>query len=171
MRASSAFTTPAWACITTLIWRVAISAHLKPRCTRDYRRFEWDAARLALAGNIAAAATCRRALPRSWDATTDIACAGQASRAPTNERWFGQASPDEVLGARAGLRAEQTRAEQPALRKQLQQTEHLLAVLAGRAPGAGGVLAFTLSDYPLYRSATDGAFGVERAPPPGYPGG
>ncbi|MDX9838730.1 MAG: efflux transporter outer membrane subunit, partial [Azoarcus sp.] len=45
--------------------------------------------------------------------------------------------------------AEQTRAELPVLRKQLQQTEHQLAVLAGRAPGAGGIPAFTLADFTL----------------------
>ena len=98
----------------------------------DYRRFEWDAARLAA----------------QLDATTDIVRAQDEQLRLTNERVrFGQASPDEVLGLQA--QAEQTRAEQPALRKQLQQTEHLLAVLAGRAPGAGGVPAFTLSDFTL----------------------
>jgi len=44
---------------------------------------------------------------------------------------------------------EQTRAEVPTLRKQLQQTEHRLALLAGRAPGAGGVPAFTLAEFTL----------------------
>src|SRR5690606_15836947 len=107
----------------------------------DYRRFEWDAARLALAGNIAAAAITRARLAAQLDATTDIVRAQDEQLRLTNERVrFGQASPDEVLGLQA--QAEQTRAEQPALRKQLQQTEHLLAVLAGRAPGAGGVPAF-----------------------------
>ena len=114
----------------------------------DYRRFEWDAARLALAGNIAAAAITRARLAAQLDATTDIVRAQDEQLRLTNERVrFGQASPDEVLGLQA--QAEQTRAEQPALRKQLQQTEHLLAVLAGRAPGAGGVPAFTLSDFTL----------------------
>ena len=60
---------------------------------------------------------------------------------------IGQASPDEALSLQA--QAEQTRAELPALRKQLQQTEHLLAVLAGRAPGTGGIPAFTLADFTL----------------------
>jgi len=44
---------------------------------------------------------------------------------------------------------EQTRAELPALRKQLQQSKHLLAVLAGRAPGASAGPSFTLTDFTL----------------------
>jgi outer membrane protein TolC len=59
---------------------------------------------------------------------------------------IGQASPDEALSLQA--QAEQTRAELPALRKQLQQTEHLLAVLAGRAQ-ARVASAFTLADFTL----------------------
>lgn len=60
---------------------------------------------------------------------------------------LGQATPDEVSNLQT--EAEQTRAELPALRKQLQQTEHLLSVLAGRSPGAGGIPAFVLSDFTL----------------------
>jgi len=60
---------------------------------------------------------------------------------------LGQATPDEALALQT--QAEQTRAQLPALRKQMQQAEHLLAVLAGRAPGAGGIPAFTLADFSL----------------------
>lgn len=35
------------------------------------------------------------------------------------------------------------------LRNQLQQNKHLLAVLAGRAPGAGSVPSFTLEEFTL----------------------
>src|SRR5574337_173062 len=45
--------------------------------------------------------------------------------------------------------AEQTRAQLPTLKKQMQQTEHLLAVLAGQAPGEGGIPDFTLTDFSL----------------------
>lgn len=60
---------------------------------------------------------------------------------------LGQAAPDEVLALQT--LAEQKRAELPTLRKQMQQTEHLLAVLAGRAPAAGGIPDFTLADFTL----------------------
>lgn len=114
----------------------------------DYRRFELDAARLTLAGSIATAAIIRARLAAQLEATTEIVRAQDEQLRLAHERVrIGQASPDEVLSLKA--EAEQTRAELPALRKQLQQTEHLLAVLAGRAPGAGGVSSFTLADFTL----------------------
>lgn len=114
----------------------------------DYRRFELNAARLSLAGSIAMAAVIRARLAAQLEATTEIARAQDEQLRLAHERVrIGQASPDGVLSLKA--EAEQTRAELPALRKQLQQTEHLLAVLAGRAPGAGGVSSFTLADFTL----------------------
>lgn len=41
------------------------------------------------------------------------------------------------------------RAGIPLLRNQLQQSEHLLAVLAGRPPGAGGLPSFSLQEFTL----------------------
>ena len=114
----------------------------------DYRRFELNAARLALAGNIATAAITRARLAGQLEATTEIVRAQDEQLHLAYERVrIGQASTDEVLSLTAQV--EQTRAELPVLRKQLQQTEHLLGVLAGRAPGAGGVPAFTLADFTL----------------------
>lgn len=60
---------------------------------------------------------------------------------------LGQAAPDDVLALQTQV--EQTRAGLPLLSKQLQQSEHLLAVLTGRAPGAGGLPAFTLEEFTL----------------------
>lgn len=60
---------------------------------------------------------------------------------------LGQALPDEVLTLKS--RVEQTRAELPLLRKQLDQNQHLLAVLIGQAPGADRLHAFTLEDFTL----------------------
>lgn len=59
---------------------------------------------------------------------------------------LGQAAPEEVSALT--VQAELTRASLPLLRKQLQQAEHLLAVLAGRQP-IQGVPAFTLADFSL----------------------
>jgi len=114
----------------------------------DYRRYEMEAARLSLAGNIATAAVTRARIAAQIEATTAILRAQEEQLQITRERVrLGQAAPDEVLALQT--QAEQTRAELPALRKQMQQTEHLLAVLAGRAPGAGGIPAFTLADFRL----------------------
>jgi Outer membrane protein len=44
---------------------------------------------------------------------------------------------------------EQTRASIPSLRNKLDQTNHLLAVLAGQAPGEAQVPQFTLADFSL----------------------
>lgn len=114
----------------------------------DYRLYELNAARLTLAGNIATAAITRARLAAQMETTTAILNAQdeQLRMARTRVR-LGQATPDEVSNLQT--EAEQTRAELPALRKQLQQTEHLLSVLAGRSPGAGGIPAFVLSDFTL----------------------
>jgi NodT family efflux transporter outer membrane factor (OMF) lipoprotein len=114
----------------------------------DYRRYELDAARLALAGNIATAAITRARLAAQIEATGAILRAHEEQLQIARERLrLGQAAPDELLSLKTEL--EQTRAELPTLRKQLQQTEHLLAVLAGRAPSAGGIPDFTLADFSL----------------------
>ena len=60
---------------------------------------------------------------------------------------LGQAMLPDVQAPQAAL--EQTRASALLLRKQAQQNAHLLAVLAGRAPGAGPLPAFSLEDFTL----------------------
>lgn len=114
----------------------------------DYRRFEVAAARLTVAGNIAVAAISRARLDAQSEATSAILQAQEAQLGLARERVrLGQASPDEALALQTQV--EQTRAELPVLREQLQQTEHLLAVLAGRSPGEEGMPAFTLADFTL----------------------
>lgn len=114
----------------------------------DNRRYELEAARLTLAGNIATAAITRARIAAQIEATAAILRAQEEQLQLAQERVrLGQAAPDEVLALRT--QAEQARAELPTLRKQMQQTEHLLAVLAGRAPVAGGIPEFTLADFTL----------------------
>lgn len=114
----------------------------------DYRRFELEAARLTLAGNIATAAIARARIAAQIEATAAILRAQEEQLHLARERVrLGQAAPGEALALQT--QAEQTRAELPALQKQLQQTEHLLAVLSGRAPGVGGIPDFTLADFTL----------------------
>ncbi len=114
----------------------------------DYRRFELEAAQLTLAGRIATTAITRAHLAAQMDITSDILRSQDEQLHLAHERVrLGQASPDEALSLQT--QAAQTRAELPALHQQRQQTEHLLAVLAGRAPGAGGIPAFVLADFTL----------------------
>lgn len=114
----------------------------------DYRHYELEAARLSLAGNIATTAIARARLAAQIEATAAILSAQEEQLRVARERVrLGQAAPDEALTLQTLV--EQTRAELPTLRKQMQQTEHLLAVLSGRAPGAGGIPDFTLADFTL----------------------
>lgn len=114
----------------------------------DYRRFELDAATLTLVSNIAYAAITRARLAEQMEVTRAIVHAKEEQLHLANERIrIGQAVPDEAFALQTQM--EQTRAELPALHKQLQQTEHLLAVLAGRSPSAGGIPVFTLADFTL----------------------
>ena len=114
----------------------------------DYRRYEVDAARLTLAGSIATAAITQARLVAQIEAISTIIRAQEEQFQVKRERLrLGQAAPDEVLSQQTLL--QQARAELPPLHNQLQQTEHLLAMLAGRDPGAGGIPDFTLADFAL----------------------
>jgi NodT family efflux transporter outer membrane factor (OMF) lipoprotein len=113
----------------------------------EIRRHELAAARHALAANLATTAITRARLAAQLDAQSAILrTQEELIRLAQVRTRLGQAAPDEVSALTT--QAELTRAGLPPLHKSLQQTEHLLAVLAGRAP-AQGVPAFTLSDFTL----------------------
>ncbi len=113
----------------------------------DIRQHELSAARHALAAGIATAAITRARLAGQIEAQTSIlGTQVELVRLAEVRTRLGQAAPDEVSALKA--QAELTRAGLPLLRKQLQQTDHLLAVLAGRPP-AQGVPGFTLADFSL----------------------
>lgn len=114
----------------------------------DYRRYELEGARLTLAANIVTTAITQARLAGQIQATEAILRAQDEQLHLTRERVrLGQAGPDDVLALQSQV--EQTRAGLPLLRKQLQQNDHLLAVLAGRAPGAEGLPTFTLEEFTL----------------------
>lgn len=114
----------------------------------DFRQYELQAAQLTLAGNIANTAITRAKLASQYDATAQILKAQDEQLRLANQRVrLGHASPDEALSLKA--QAEQTRSQLPALQKQIQQADHLLAVFAGQAPGTGLMPSFTLSDFSL----------------------
>ena len=114
----------------------------------EYRRYELEAARLALAGNIVTTAITQARLAGQILATEAILRAQDEQLHLTRERLrLGQAAPDDVLTQQTQV--EQVRAALPLLYKQRQQSEHLLAALTGRAPGAGGLPTFTLEEFTL----------------------
>lgn len=114
----------------------------------EYRRYELEGTRLTLAGNIVTTAITQARLAGQIQSTEAIVRAQDEQLHLTRERVrLGQAAPDEVLALQTQV--EQTRAGLPQLRKQLEQSQHLLAVLVGRAPGAGGLSAVTLEEFSL----------------------
>lgn len=114
----------------------------------DYRRHELDGARLTLAGNIVTSVVTQARLAAQIQSTEAIVRAQDEQLLITRERVrLGQGAPDEVLALQTQV--EETRAGLPLLRKQSHQNEHLLAVFTGRAPGKGGLPAFTLEEFTL----------------------
>jgi NodT family efflux transporter outer membrane factor (OMF) lipoprotein len=114
----------------------------------DTRQFEWQAARLILAGNIATAAFARAQISAQIESTTALVANLEQQRDIARARLrLGNAAADEVLAL--DTQTEQLRAELPVLRQQLAETEHLLATLAGRAPGQSNVPDFALSEFTL----------------------
>jgi len=114
----------------------------------EHRRYQREAARLGLAASVATAAIAQARLAAQGEALQALADNQERQWALTRERVrLGQAVPDEALALQAQW--EQTRSGLPLLRKQQQQAGHLLAMLAGRAPGAAAPPAFTLGDFRL----------------------
>ncbi len=114
----------------------------------DYQGYQLAAAKLALAGNVVTAAFTQAQLVAQIDATKAILAAQQDQLDIAQKRFdLGAAAKPEVLGLQT--QAEQTRASLPPLDNRLEQTDHLLAVLIGEAPGATDIPRFTLADFTL----------------------
>lgn len=114
----------------------------------DYQLFQLEGAQLTLAAEIVTAAVTQARLATQIEATESILRSQEEQLGLTRERIrLGQAAADEESALQAQV--EQTRASLPSLRLQRQQSEHLLAVLTGREPGAGGLPSFTLDDFTL----------------------
>jgi NodT family efflux transporter outer membrane factor (OMF) lipoprotein len=114
----------------------------------DYQQYQLEGARLTLVSNIVTTAVAQARLAAQLQGTETILHSQEEQLRLTGERVrLGQAAPAEVLTLQTQV--EQTRAGIPLLRNQFQQSEHLLAVLAGRAPGAGGLPSFSLQEFTL----------------------
>jgi NodT family efflux transporter outer membrane factor (OMF) lipoprotein len=115
----------------------------------DYQRDLLEAAHLTLTSNIVTVAVQEASLRARIRATREIVAAGE-EQLKLVERQFqlGGASRSDLLAQVAELA--QTRATLPPLEKELAQSRHQLAVLAGRFPGAAGELPqFELEDLYL----------------------
>lgn len=114
----------------------------------DYQQYQMEGVRLTLAANIVITAITQAGLAMQIEVTESILRSQKEQMRLTQERvHLGQAAPDDVLALETQV--EQTRASIPLLRNQFQQNEHLLAVLAGRAPGAGALPSFLLEEFTL----------------------
>jgi NodT family efflux transporter outer membrane factor (OMF) lipoprotein len=114
----------------------------------EYRRYELEGARLTLVGSIVRSAVTQAMLAGQIEATQRILAAREEQLRVTQQRVrLGHVQPNDALALQTEV--EQTRAEIPRLRKQLQQSEHLLAVLVARTPGAGGLPTLALEDFTL----------------------
>lgn len=119
----------------------------------DHQRYQLEAARLTLIGNLVTTAVVQSQLAGQIEASTAILAAQEEQLALTRKRLsLGAASERDVLTLQTQV--EQTRAGLPPLRQRLEQNRHLLATLAGQPPGAAALpqLAlthFTLADFTL----------------------
>jgi NodT family efflux transporter outer membrane factor (OMF) lipoprotein len=118
------------------------------RAQVDYQRFQLEGAYLALTSNIVTTAVQEASLREQLRATREI-LSFQQEQLDLIERRFqlGGAARSDVLAQKAQLA--QTRAGVPPLEKQLARSRHLLAVLAGRFPGASGLPEFEIRGLQL----------------------
>jgi NodT family efflux transporter outer membrane factor (OMF) lipoprotein len=114
----------------------------------DFQRYEVEAARLMLAGNVVTAAI-REASLREQIVNTEDIIALQARQLAIVERLeqLGTAAKVDVVALRLDLA--QTRAGLPDLQRGLEQVRHRLAVYIGKPPGAAALPEFRLSDLQL----------------------
>jgi NodT family efflux transporter outer membrane factor (OMF) lipoprotein len=114
----------------------------------DYQSYQLDGARLTLAANLALTAITQAQLTAQIDATKLMLQAQAEQLAITRKRLeLGVGTQLEVLALKTQMA--QTEAGLPVLQNKRQQTRHLLAVLAGAAPGALGLPEFELVDFTL----------------------
>lgn len=119
------------------------------RAQLDYQRYLLEGSHLTLTSNIVTAAVQESSLRARLRATGEIIAAGEEQLRLVERRFqLGGASRADLLAQQAQLA--QTLATLPPLEKELAQTRHQLAVLAGRLPGEAAALPeFELADLHL----------------------
>ncbi|MBP6814967.1 MAG: efflux transporter outer membrane subunit [Burkholderiaceae bacterium] len=118
------------------------------RAEVDHQRYELEAARLMLAGNVVTTAI-REASLREQIAQTEEITSLQARQLAIVERLLelGGVARLDVLAQQRDLA--QTRANLPELRRDLERSRHRLALYAGLPPGTPDLPAFRLADFQL----------------------
>jgi NodT family efflux transporter outer membrane factor (OMF) lipoprotein len=105
----------------------------------DFQRYQLEGAWLTLTSNLVVTAVQEAALRAQIQATREIIAAEEQQLSLVEQQFeLGGVSRTEVLAQQAQLA--QTRTTLPPLEKQLAQTRHRLAVLAGRFPADAGDL-------------------------------
>jgi NodT family efflux transporter outer membrane factor (OMF) lipoprotein len=114
----------------------------------DYQRWQLEAARLTLAGNVVTTAITAAALNDQIAAASDM-LASERDQLQIIQRQHaaGAASQTDVLTQQAQV--SQLEAALPALQKSLAQAGHRLAVLNGQPPDQGSTAGLTLSALTL----------------------
>ena len=115
----------------------------------EFERFQLEGAWLTLTANLVTTSVQEGALRAQIKAVREIAAAEEQQLALVERQFrLGAASRPDVLAQQAQVA--QTRATLPSLEKQLAQTRHRLALLAGRFPGdAGTIPEFDLESLSL----------------------
>ncbi len=114
----------------------------------DYQRFQLEGTYLTLASNLVATAVKEASLRAQIRATKEIIDVQEKQLdLVENQFLLGGASRSDVLIQQTQLA--QTRATLPPLEKELAQTRHLLAVLAGRFPADSQFPQFDLEGFQL----------------------
>ncbi|MDP2835070.1 MAG: efflux transporter outer membrane subunit [Pseudomonadota bacterium] len=114
----------------------------------EHQRYQLEAARLTLIGNLVTTAVIQAQLAGQIEAGAAILAAQEEQLALTRKRLaLGAASERDVLTLQTQV--EQTRAGLPPLRQRLEQSRHLLATLAGQPPGTAALPQFVLADFTL----------------------
>lgn len=113
----------------------------------DYKRYQFEGARLTLVGNVVASAIAQAKLASVLQASEAILADQEAQLAIWRQRLaFGATSQGEVLDLQTQV--ELTRAGIPSLVAALEQNRHLLTILVGQAPGSDAIGApFQLSEF------------------------
>ena len=114
----------------------------------DFQRYELEAARLMLAGNVVTAAI-REASVREQIASTEEIISLQERQLAIADRMeqLGGTAHADVVAQR--LELAQTRAALPELQRQLELVRHRLAIYIGKPPGAAQLPTFQLAELQL----------------------
>ncbi len=114
----------------------------------DYQSYQLEGARMNLAANLTLTAITQAQLSAQIGASEALVAAQQEQLALTRRRLeLGVGTDLEVLSLQTQL--QQSQALLPSLHKRREQARHLLAVLAGQAPGQSTVPEFELQDFTL----------------------